>query len=111
MPSGRTLQHRNKLGGKPNQFTTMKTNFTPGPWAFREGSTPHFQGLVYSEETGTDICVTYHDEGGHNAALIAAAPDMLEALQKALEQIESGEGVEACRIIEAIQKATEPCAS
>ncbi len=25
MPSGRTLQHRNKLGGKPNQFTSMKT--------------------------------------------------------------------------------------
>ena len=51
-------------------------------WTYREGSTPHFQGLVYCEETGEDIAVTYHDESGEKARLIAAAPEMLELLNK-----------------------------
>ena len=60
----------------------MKNQNTPGPWAFREGSAPHFQSLVYREETGEDIAVVYHDEAGHDARLIAAAPQLLEALRE-----------------------------
>jgi hypothetical protein len=38
------------------------------------------QGLVIDEETGENIAVTYKAE---NAPIVAAAPDLLEALEKA----------------------------
>lgn len=65
----------------------MKTNHTPGEWIYRKGSYPHFQSLVYSEETGEDIAVTYSDETAANARLIAAAPDLLAALQELIADI------------------------
>jgi hypothetical protein len=67
----------------------MKTNFTPGPWIYQQGHSPAFQGHVWSEETGKYIAVTHEDEGGHNAALIAAAPVMYEQLVKALEWLDA----------------------
>lgn len=64
-------------------FNTMTTpKFTPGPWVFREGCTPHFQSLVYAENTGEDIAICYSDETGANAALIAAAPEMWGLLSR-----------------------------
>lgn len=61
--------------------------FTPDSWAYREGSTPHFQSLVYSEETGENIAVVYHDENGHTAKLIASAPEAIRLLEAAREVI------------------------
>jgi hypothetical protein len=49
-------------------------------WTYTEGTTPHFQSQVYDEQTGQTVAVIYNDEGGKNASLIAASPDMLEAL-------------------------------
>lgn len=82
-------------------------------WTYREGSTPHFQGLVYCEETGEDIAVTYHDESGEKARLIAAAPDLLQALAT-IESVLTGWNKEGTftNLIEhaktAINKATQP---
>ena len=56
-------------------------------WTYREGHAPHFQALVYDENTSTDVAVTYNDEGGEHARLIAQAPAMLRACRMALEDL------------------------
>jgi hypothetical protein len=58
-----------------------ETTHAPAPWAFSKGSSPHNQGQVYDEDNGKTLAVTYNDEDGANARLIAAAPDMLAALR------------------------------
>jgi len=55
---------------------------TPGPWYFKVQSGPHQQGLIISENDGRNIAATYDSK---DARLIAAAPQMLEALRAALE--------------------------
>ena len=50
---------------------------TPGPWY--QSSTGNHQGLVVAETNGENIAAVYDKA---NAALIAAAPEMLEALRK-----------------------------
>ena len=45
-------------------------------WYARAGSSPHHQGHIASEITGKTIAVTYSDENGTNATLLAAAPEM-----------------------------------
>lgn len=58
----------------------METKHTPGPW-YRDGYT------VYDAKDAAIVeCDSYHscDEDYANANLIAAAPDMLEALQMAM---------------------------
>ena len=46
-------------------------------------SAPHFQGQIYDEDTGKTVAVTYDDEGGHKARLIASAPALRESLEEA----------------------------
>lgn len=53
-------------------------------WYHKEGRAPHFQGHVIDEATGADIAVTYNDEGGKHARLMAQAPALLEAVQAVL---------------------------
>ena len=61
-----------------------KSAMTQGYWIACTGSAPHYQGQVYSEDTGHTIAVTYSDNTGADARAIAAVPDMVEALQIAL---------------------------
>lgn len=94
----------------------MTTKHTKGPWYVASmGSDPFDQGLVTSEKTGENIAVTYKAE---NARLIAAAPDMLEALEVARKYAydhisgfgvrEGNEAAQVYNIIRAaIAKATE----
>lgn len=58
----------------------MTTQHTPGPWSSSgtAGHETHGQSVVYSESSGTDIAIIY--DGKSNAHLIAAAPDLLAAL-------------------------------
>ncbi len=51
----------------------METKHTPGPWY----ETGNHQGLIISEATSANVAVAYDKK---DAALIAAAPDLLEAL-------------------------------
>ena len=53
----------------------------PKNWYHKEGRAPHFQGHVIDEATGADIAVTYNDEGGEHARLIATAPRLLAFAQ------------------------------
>lgn len=47
-----------------------------------EGNTGTHQGLVIDEQTGESIAVTYKKE---NAALVSAAPELLEGLKMILD--------------------------
>lgn len=86
-------------------------------WTFRKGSEPHHQALVYNEDTGEDVAVTYNDEDGKRARLIASAPMLLETLDgvmKALSRMidkHDPDSIEAEWIgnaHEVITKATQP---
>lgn len=62
----------------------MSNEHTPGPW--NASKNPH-QGLVISEATGATVAVTYDV---NDADLVAAAPEMLEILERILRAHQSG---------------------
>lgn len=63
-----------------------------------------YQGLVIDDITGENIAVTYKAE---NASLVAAAPDLLQALQHLLELVEGNFSYQDKReAYDAIEKAT-----
>lgn len=86
-------------------------------WHHRAGYEPHNQGQVYDAETGQTVAITYSDEGGKNARLIASCPELLETLEgvmKALSRMidkHDPDSIEAEWIgnaHEVINKATQP---
>ena len=79
----------------------MNTNHTPGPWIASLTSSG-IQGLIYAEKDGANIAVTYATQ---DAALIAAAPDMLKALQRLTHPAADDTDLE--NALEVIAKATE----
>ena len=66
------------------------SDHTPGPWAYENyGGTLH---VFLDNEGGTpSICKLVGNDKDANARLIAAAPDLLEALQNLLK-VHEGEG-------------------
>ena len=62
----------------------------------------HGQSAVYDEATGQDVAIIYN--GRAHADLIAAAPDMLCALQHVLEVI-TGDQAAEFGVYDAISKA------
>ena len=69
----------------------MTSKHTPGPWAHHNTPTP----FIYVNAGGLPICQIYTStahgqsmgEQFANARLIAAAPELLEALQKMLPEL------------------------
>lgn len=58
----------------------MKTKHTPGPWAVIEGD---FRGVKIEGEDQAEVARCPGDKQGRiDARLIAAAPELLEALQR-----------------------------
>ncbi len=68
-----------------------KENFkhTPGPWVYQISNlgSAHEQGLIFPEKNGPCVAVSYEAK---DARLIAARPDMLEAINRAIFAIENG---------------------
>jgi hypothetical protein len=59
----------------------MTTNHTPGPWRCTQAARANAQILIEAVD-GSEVCRQPADaEGRANARLIAAAPDLLAALQ------------------------------
>lgn len=64
----------------------MNTPYTPGPWAVRGRA--GYTGHGVNDSTGRSVCSVPsngnrpHDERNANVALLAAAPDLLAALQR-----------------------------
>lgn len=79
-----------------------ETKFTPGPWVFRELTSEPVDGLGYIEREKHDGKEIAHhgdmgrsrDENRANGNLIAAAPELYEALQWMVDNDETNEGDE-----------------
>lgn len=81
----------------------MMLSHTPGPWKIH-GQQPN---IVHAPNAGYFIADTFaHDRTAANAALISAAPDLLEALQDLLGQVEAGiASIDTSGAVAAINKA------
>lgn len=62
----------------------MSAQHTPGPWYSSRQSPDAIQGLVISEASGVNVAVTYNPK---DARLIAAAPELLAALERARDHL------------------------
>ncbi|ELY4814472.1 hypothetical protein SM100_003277 [Cronobacter sakazakii] len=90
----------------------MKGNFTPGPW---EWWTSNSFLRLSSQATGKDggVIDSYAMSDGHTSlsvsmadmALIAAAPELLEALQISMKVMQEGRNVSYPDLYGAINKA------
>ena len=101
----------------PLAFVKMNTKHTPGPWIAHEDAI--FQEKPHGEVSPL-ICDTINgrkftgEERGANARLIAAAPELLDALQSLLARVSSDIIANQCWHEEqraaraAIAKATNP---
>jgi len=68
---------------------TPRPAHTPGPWAILP-NTPHFVRAMHPAEGMQPVATVYHFNGelAANARLIAAAPELLEALEAVLPDLE-----------------------
>jgi len=66
----------------------MNEKHTPGPWVYQISNlgSAHEQGLIFPEKNGPCVAVSYEAK---DARLIAAAPEMLEALMWAMHHVEN----------------------
>lgn len=58
-------------------------NFTPGPWAIIRHATPEHSpqyGIYTEDASGWDIATVHGENAAANAALIAAAPELLACI-------------------------------
>ncbi len=76
---------------------TVSTKHTAGPWESQAtaGHDIHGQSSVYSECDGKDIAIVY--DGEANARLIAAAPELLEALREIQDHLYTKQDFARCR--------------
>lgn len=68
-----------------------KQSYTPGPWDYWSGYNPvdELEAQITTED-GDIVIASYNrqiPEGEANGKLLAAAPDLLEALQACIQQI------------------------
>ena len=68
---------------------TPRPAHTPGPWTILP-NTPHFVRAMHPAEGMQPVAAVYHFDGelSANARLIAAAPELLEALEAVLPDLE-----------------------
>jgi len=93
----------------------MSTQHTPGPWVVYDDSDDGKTNQMEIAARGKTVARIYHsvpEEDWPNACLIAAAPDLLEALRTArdhidMDALEISHCKDAERIRAAIAKATE----
>lgn len=79
------------------------SKYTPGPWMIG-----NIQGvdMVIENHDGFEVCTVWEDPEQHDARLISAAPDLLEALQGLLNAHEFNIAYWHKEEIAAITKAT-----
>jgi len=65
------------------------TQHTPGPWRVEDGSTVYGSRAGKTDKFEVCDCKGYAGEREANARLIAAAPDLLEAVRLTVELLDS----------------------
>lgn len=103
-----------------NKETLNKTKHTPGPWKVEGPNLNRKDSFVFSIYSGTEVKpkwiadISFYSDHGTpqekaNAKLIAAAPELLEALQSLLAPVTSAGQLSftMLKAEEAIKKATE----
>lgn len=90
----------------------MKTKHTPGPWFYKDEHRPIVPTYQIRSNDKEVACVSFSVNGEANAKLIAAAPDLLEALNSLLSVCKAtyplfDEWIEYKQAVTAIKKATE----
>lgn len=70
----------------------MKTKNTPGPWSVDRYSTGNSRRIVVNGTSGmvADLDWNSHAENDANARLIAAAPELLNMLQRMYDETNGG---------------------
>lgn len=68
----------------------MTQKHTPGPWTIVDGTTGQYDDYLVVAETQAIAFVVDRGNGEANARLIAAAPEMLHALEQALVSLKVG---------------------
>jgi len=68
----------------------MENKHTPGPWKYGETPSLDGQGIAFEVDTdGFTVAHVYPSFDSANAALIAAAPDMRDAVYSLLAEIDA----------------------
>lgn len=90
----------------------MNTKHTPGPWAYHHDEHDGFDGPSVQSEFGIIVHMpTPEDaEGVMNAHLIAAAPELLEALKLCVEAWDCDGEPSACGYEHAVDRARQAIA-
>ena len=76
-------------------------NYTPGPWKVQT-----FSAKTYMISTFQNGLIAQHVPGEANARLIAAAPELYEALENLLEACQLHVGIRRTPIFQAMHQAT-----
>jgi hypothetical protein len=63
---------------------TMKNNFTPGAWKIQPSIVTLFEFDITNSDQSEFIAASYENTSKANVNLIAAAPELLEALQSVI---------------------------
>ena len=83
----------------------MNTQHTPGPWGYTAG--PTYCAIRTDARVIADMRLVGLHYNKADATLIAAAPDLLEALQAVIAEHEDGYGLKCVKQVQAaIAKAT-----
>lgn len=88
---------------------TTQEKRTPGPWYVHNAANIAEQGLIVSEVTPDTVAVSYRHA---DAALLAAAPDLLAALRdleqiarQQLDQSATNDGLNNCALLSMARSA------
>ena len=74
---------------------STETKWTPGPWRYWKEESGYCGEMVAAN--GKSVCVFLDDPNDKDAALIAAAPELYEALEDLLGYFRSGNAVDVER--------------
>src|SRR5687767_1632435 len=86
--------------------TATKSTFTPGPWHIKTGQSGQGCLHVVSDDNRMHTgCISFDGNGRENARLIAASPELYEALKRMHDT-----GRCWCRYVPVDESKREPCA-
>lgn len=79
----KTVKH-----GEESKMSDRKEKFTPGPWRYKKGRKSHYEwGCLFTAKRGRIFLFGCENLSKDDSHLIAAAPDLYEALDMAVKDL------------------------